>query len=270
MRLSFILGLVFLISFSLASAQERSQDDQPHIQPRNLPESEQPPQPPAPQGESASKDSQILSGAPPPRLSGANDDVHELRPYDPHKAAKDLEVGQFYLKRKNYRAALDRFNEALLYKPRDADATFYLAQTQEKLEFYAQAEQNYKSYLEIAPGGPFAKEVQDALKRIGQRSRAGVTIQSQPEDVRGIVAEGEAFLGKNDFESAHAAFVRALQTTPDDPIANFRLGESLQGLQRLDEARIFYKKYLALQPNGKLAAEARRQVAEINLVLGKP
>ena len=84
-----------------------------------------------------------------------------------------------------------------------------------------------------------------------------------------LIEEGEAYLTKNDFEAAHTSFVKALQILPDDPGANFRVAESLQGLQRLDEARIFYKKYLSLQPNGKLAAEARRQVSEINFTLGK-
>src|ERR1700704_162241 len=50
----------------------------------------------------------------------ANTDVQEMHPWDPHKAMKDLEVGDFYFKRKNYKAALDRYKEALLYKPNDA------------------------------------------------------------------------------------------------------------------------------------------------------
>ncbi len=44
-------------------------------------------------------------------------DVQEFHPWDPHKAAKNVEVGDFYFKRKNYRAALDRYKEALIYKP---------------------------------------------------------------------------------------------------------------------------------------------------------
>ena len=39
-------------------------------------------------------------------------DVQEMHPWNPHKAAKDLEVGDFYFRRKNYRAALERYREA--------------------------------------------------------------------------------------------------------------------------------------------------------------
>ena len=37
----------------------------------------------------------------------------EFHTWNPHKAAKDIEVGNFYFKRGNYRAAEDRYREAL-------------------------------------------------------------------------------------------------------------------------------------------------------------
>src|SRR5262249_21887187 len=40
--------------------------------------------------------------------SDASGDVQELHAWDPHKAAKNIEVGDFYFKKRNYRAALDR------------------------------------------------------------------------------------------------------------------------------------------------------------------
>src|SRR6202011_5999211 len=56
-------------------------------------------------------------------------DVQEFHPYDPHRAVKDIEVGDFYFKKKNYRAALERYREALFYKPSDALANFRMAQS---------------------------------------------------------------------------------------------------------------------------------------------
>lgn len=264
------LFIVVLLSFaSFALAQERSPDDQPHIVPKNMPQPKETPTP-EPKGESSSKDSEInLEG--PDRTSSSNSasDVHETRPYDPHKAAKDVEVGQYYLKHKNYRAALDRLNEALLYKPNDADATFYLAQTQEKVELYPLAYQNYGNYLKLFKEGPFVKEAQEAMKRIEPHLSKTPSAAQPAADVASMIQEGESYLAKNAFESAYKSFAQALQIAPDDPVANFRAAESLQGLQRLDEARIFYKKYLSLQPNGKMAGEAKREISEINFVLGK-
>lgn len=270
MKSVFIAGLFFLVSLSIATAQDRPLDDQPHIQPKNLPQpKEEPPPPPKDekQGDSSSKDSQInLEG---PAKGSGDSTVQQMYPYDPHKSAKDVEVGRFYLKSKNYRAALDRFNEALLYKPRDADATFFLAQTQEKLELYDRAIKNYHDYLAMLSEGPYARESQEAVKRIEPHLQKPPAGEQQAADAQQLVHDGEAALARNEFESAHTDFVKALQIAPDDPVANFRLAESLQGLQRLDEARIFYRKYLSLQPSGKMASDAKRQINEINFVLGK-
>lgn len=93
-------------------------------------------------------------------------DVSEFHPWDPHKAAKDIEVGDFYFKRKNYRAAEDRYREALLYKNNDAIATMRLAICLEKLDQPDEARKDYESYLKILPHGPQAEEAQKALERL--------------------------------------------------------------------------------------------------------
>jgi tetratricopeptide (TPR) repeat protein len=93
-------------------------------------------------------------------------DVDEFHPWDPHKAAKDVEVGDFYFKRKNYRAASDRYQEALVYKPNDAVATFRLAQSEEKSGQPADAITHYEAYLKILPHGPDAEQAQKSLEHL--------------------------------------------------------------------------------------------------------
>lgn len=93
-------------------------------------------------------------------------DVSEMHPWDPHKAAKDIEVGDFYYKRKNYRAAIDRYKEALFYKPNDAEATYRLAECQDKTGDSADAVTNYEAYLKILPHGPYADDAHKALARL--------------------------------------------------------------------------------------------------------
>ena len=97
--------------------------------------------------------------------SGASD-VSEFHPWDPHKALKDVEVGDFYFKRKNYHAALERYKEALYYKDNDAQATFRLAQCEERLGQPGEALQNYHAYLKILPDGPLAGEARKAIARL--------------------------------------------------------------------------------------------------------
>ena len=96
----------------------------------------------------------------------AASDVQEFHPWDPHKALKDIEVGDYYLKRKNYRAALDRYREALVYKPNDAIANFRMAQCWEKLDNPDQARAHYQEYLKILPHGPLSEDAQKALAKL--------------------------------------------------------------------------------------------------------
>jgi tetratricopeptide (TPR) repeat protein len=92
--------------------------------------------------------------------------ITELHSWDPHKAAKSVEVGDFYFRRKNYHAAEDRYREALRYKDNDAIATIRLAVCLEKLGIWDDARAEYESYLKILPHGPQAAEAQKAIDRL--------------------------------------------------------------------------------------------------------
>jgi tetratricopeptide (TPR) repeat protein len=102
-------------------------------------------------------------------------DVQEFHPWNPHKAAKDVEIGDFYFKRKNYRAAEDRYREALVYKPNDVFAMFGLARSLEKLGEYDEARANYEGYLKVLPEGPLAPEVHKGMDRIKKQEEAKST-----------------------------------------------------------------------------------------------
>lgn len=107
-------------------------------------------------------------------------DVQELHPWNPYRAVKDDEVGDFYFKRKNYKAALARYQDALAWKENDAVATFRMAQCYEKLDQREEAITNYKQYLKILPDGPFSKEAKKALDKLGA-SEKSETSQVQPK-----------------------------------------------------------------------------------------
>ena len=100
-------------------------------------------------------------------------DVQELHPYDPHRALKDIEVGDFYFKKKNYRAALDRYREALYYKPNDALSNFRMAQAFEKLNQPDDAIEHYEAYLKVLPNGPLSQEARKALEKLKSGPASG-------------------------------------------------------------------------------------------------
>lgn len=133
--------------------------------PRNQPA----PRSEAPAGQSSSRDTQVDLSPPPDDMTHEGADVTgvtEFHSYDPHKAAKNVEVGDFYFKRGNYKAAESRYAEALDWKPNDAIATFRLAQSEEKLGKKDDALKNYQAYLKILPSGEFATEAKSGIERL--------------------------------------------------------------------------------------------------------
>lgn len=153
-----------------SAGDKREQKDQ-EAQSR-LPGNQSPPRSAAPEGQSSSRDTRIDLSPPPDDMKheGADlPDVTEFHSYDPHKAAKDVEVGDYYFGRKNYRAAESRYAEALEWKPNDAVATFRLAQSQEKLGKKQDALKNYQGYLKILPQGEFAVEAKASIARLGNQ-----------------------------------------------------------------------------------------------------
>ncbi|HKR30453.1 MAG TPA: tetratricopeptide repeat protein [Terriglobales bacterium] len=176
-----LVGTLALCAGSVAaqqsthSTQGKQQTQASDPLPRS--DSDQPTEaPPLSTNESSSKQTQIDLSPP------ANDaamhpnseipDISEMHTWNPHKAQKDVEVGEFYLKRKNYRAAEDRFREALEYKPGDAVATYRLAEALDGLGQYPEAIKNYQEYLQIPSNEKFAPDAKKALARLEKKESA--------------------------------------------------------------------------------------------------
>src|SRR5215471_1978510 len=131
--------------------------------------------------ESSSKQTQIDISPPSgdEKHPGNNDsELSEFHPWDPHKAAKCIEVGDWYFKQENYRAAISRYQEALEWKPKDAEATYKLGEAQEKAGDPTAALANYQAYLKILPKGPYAEKAHKGIDRV--KSKAGATAQAAP------------------------------------------------------------------------------------------
>lgn len=125
-----------------------------------------------PAGESSSKQTAIDVSPPPndakahPEADLGNTDVSEFTPYNPMRALKCIEVGDWYFKQENYKAAISRYREALDWKPHDAEATYKLAQVLNKTGDVNGARENYEAYLKILPNGPYAKKAREGLSKL--------------------------------------------------------------------------------------------------------
>jgi tetratricopeptide (TPR) repeat protein len=82
------------------------------------------------------------------------------------QAAKDIDVGYYYLNQKNYVAAESRLKEAVDLKPDAAAAYIGLGQAQQKLGKSEAARSSYEAYLKLEPDGHDADKVKKALAEL--------------------------------------------------------------------------------------------------------
>jgi tetratricopeptide (TPR) repeat protein len=86
--------------------------------------------------------------------------------WDPLRAEKDLEVGQFYLKKGDLDAAIDRFQDAAAAKPGFAIPYRYLGEAQEKRGDKSEALKSYRRYLDLYPHAEDAKKIQKRIDKL--------------------------------------------------------------------------------------------------------
>jgi tetratricopeptide (TPR) repeat protein len=79
-------------------------------------------------------------------------------------AKEDIDVGNYYLSTKNWKAALSRFQSGLILAPEDPDVYWGLAEAQRNLKDYTSAKANYEKLLDYDPDNKHAKDARKALK----------------------------------------------------------------------------------------------------------
>jgi len=91
-------------------------------------------------------------------------------PEEERQFAKDMEIGTYNFRNKNYRGAELRFRHALEYKPGQPEARFKLAESLDKLGKINEAKETYQAYLEAQPEGSHAERARIALQRLAKLS----------------------------------------------------------------------------------------------------
>ncbi|MGO9319045.1 MAG: tetratricopeptide repeat protein [Terracidiphilus sp.] len=97
-------------------------------------------------------------------------------------ASKDIEVGSYYLDRKNWKAALSRFESAMILDPENPEVYWGLAQAEHHLGDYAHAKEHYLKLLEYDPDGPHGKQARRELKDPAlEKAQSGQPAAGQPK-----------------------------------------------------------------------------------------
>jgi tetratricopeptide (TPR) repeat protein len=88
------------------------------------------------------------------------------------KAYKAIQAGQFYFKKGKYDAAIDRFKEAIEYRPGYGLPYRLIGEAYEKKRFKPEAIEWYEKYLRVQPGVADADKIRkkiETLRREVQR-----------------------------------------------------------------------------------------------------
>jgi tetratricopeptide (TPR) repeat protein len=98
-------------------------------------------------------------------------------------AKEDESVGAYYLDQKNWKAALSRFESALVLDPENPDVFWGMAEAQRQLGDYANAKANYLKVMEFDPDSKHSKDAKKYLKQ-PEIANAPAVSANHPEKVQ--------------------------------------------------------------------------------------
>jgi tetratricopeptide (TPR) repeat protein len=98
-------------------------------------------------------------------------EAEPTKEFNPLLAEQNINIGNFYLKRKNYAAAIQRFRDALEYQPDSVRACEALARAYEKNGDLSKAAETYRNFIEKNPDSPKSAEFRNKLEKLEKKSR---------------------------------------------------------------------------------------------------
>ena len=101
-----------------------------------------------------------------PNTDTATQNAPDQPMWDPLRAEKDLEVGQYYMKKGDVDAAIDRFQDAALAKPGYAIPFRFLGEAQEKKGLKRDALKSYTRYLELYPRAEDKDRIEKKMEKL--------------------------------------------------------------------------------------------------------
>jgi len=123
--------------------------------------------PPEPADKPADAEPPKQKPAPPKtNKDNATESAPDQPVWDPLRAEKDLEVGQYYMRKGDVDAAIDRFQDATTAKPGFAIPFRYLGEAQEKKGLKKPAIKSYQRYLDLVPHADDAEKIKRKIEKL--------------------------------------------------------------------------------------------------------
>jgi tetratricopeptide (TPR) repeat protein len=103
----------------------------------------------------------------------------------PHDSPKEDEtVGSYYLDQRNWKAALSRFESAMVLDPENPDVYWGLAEAQRHIGDFASAKANYLKVMEYDPDSKHGKDAKKILKEPEVANAKAVSSNAAPPQTR--------------------------------------------------------------------------------------
>ena len=120
----------------------------------------------------AAQESALEKGPPPPYTEPAPTPAPApAEPvYDPLRANKSVEIGTFYMKRGNYDAAIERFQDATRFEPKLARPYSLLGEAYEHKGEVDKALAAYRKYLNVYRAAPDRDKILKRIERLESQS----------------------------------------------------------------------------------------------------
>jgi len=87
---------------------------------------------------------------------------------------EDLDVGEFYTEKKNWKAAEQRYAAAFAMDRENPDAVWGMAEAERHLQMYKEAAEHYQLFLSYDPDGPHGKAARKGLEEVESSLASGV------------------------------------------------------------------------------------------------
>jgi tetratricopeptide (TPR) repeat protein len=118
----------------------------------------------------AAQESALDKGPAPPYNEPAPPPAPTEPTYDPLRANKSVEIGTFYLKRGNYDAAIERFQDATRFQPKLARPYSLLGEAYERKGEVENALAAYRKYLQVYRSAPDREKILKRIEKLESQS----------------------------------------------------------------------------------------------------
>ena len=82
---------------------------------------------------------------------------------NPLESERNIKIGNFYWSKRNYHAALNRYQDATRYNPSSPEAFFKVGEAEEKLKHKDAAKAAFQKVISLAPDSKLAHEAKRKL-----------------------------------------------------------------------------------------------------------